>query len=184
MQGFCDHIEHAWLRRMLAERLDDPARRRLIRKWRRAGGLEPNGQVVHPATGTPPGGTASPILAHVDLHDALDRWVEKVGKPQCKGEAGLIRDADDRAPRRRGKEAVMVTSPQPGGTRDGGRPAGAGVQEQAPNHLQPQQSRATVVSVRETAGQSPAGEDQADERQCTAADVSNAEGRRQNQGES
>jgi group II intron reverse transcriptase/maturase len=91
IQGFFDTIEPEWWLRMLAERIADKALLRLIRKWLRAGVLETNGQVVHPATGTPPGGTASPILAHVYLHDALERWFEQVVKPRCKGEACLIR---------------------------------------------------------------------------------------------
>jgi retron-type reverse transcriptase len=65
--------------------------------------------VLHPATGTPQGGIVSPILANVYLHYAVDLWFEKVVKPSCRGEACLIRYADDGAPRRRGKEAVMVT---------------------------------------------------------------------------
>ncbi|HKA56875.1 MAG TPA: hypothetical protein VKJ47_24790 [Candidatus Binatia bacterium] len=64
-----------------------------------------------------------------------------------------VRYADDGAPRRRGKEAEMVTELQPCGTRDGGRPSGAGWQEQAPSHLQRQWSRAPVVSVQEKADQ-------------------------------
>jgi hypothetical protein len=31
----------------------------------------------------------------VYLHDALDRWFQKVVKPRCRGEACLLRDADD-----------------------------------------------------------------------------------------
>jgi len=41
------------------------------------------------------GSVLSPILANVYLHDALDRWFQKVVKPRCRGEAGLIRYADD-----------------------------------------------------------------------------------------
>jgi RNA-directed DNA polymerase len=65
MQGCFDNIQHDWLIRMLQERLEDGALRRLIRKWLRAGVLETDGQVIHPVTGTPPGGVMSPILANV-----------------------------------------------------------------------------------------------------------------------
>ena len=95
IQGFFDNIQHDWLIRRLAERLEDGALLRLIRKWLKAGVLETDGQVIHPATGTPQGGGISPILANVYLHYALDLWFQKVVKPGCRGEACLIRDADD-----------------------------------------------------------------------------------------
>jgi RNA-directed DNA polymerase len=41
------------------------------------------------------GGVASPILANVYLHYALDLWFHKGVKPRCGGEACLIRYADD-----------------------------------------------------------------------------------------
>jgi RNA-directed DNA polymerase len=50
---------------MLAERLEAGARPRLMRQWLKAGVLATDGQVMHPATGTPPGGVRSPILASV-----------------------------------------------------------------------------------------------------------------------
>jgi RNA-directed DNA polymerase len=95
IKGFFDNIQHAWLIRMLQERLEDGALLRLIRKWLKAGVLETDGQVIHPAMGTPQGGVISPILANVYLHYALDLWFQKVVKPRCRGEACLIRYADD-----------------------------------------------------------------------------------------
>jgi RNA-directed DNA polymerase len=95
IKGFFDNIQHDWLIRMLQERLEDGALLRLIRKWLKAGVLETDGQVMHPATGTPQGGVISPILADVYLHYALDLWFQKVVKPRCRGEACLIRYADD-----------------------------------------------------------------------------------------
>ena len=61
-------IEHDWMVRMLAERMDDGARLRLIRKWRKAGVLDPDGTVLHPVTGTPQGGVISPVVANVSWH--------------------------------------------------------------------------------------------------------------------
>ncbi len=81
--------------RMLAERIDDGALLRLIQKWLKAGVLDTDGQVLHPVTGTPQGGTASPILANVFLHYVLDLWFEKGVKQHGRGEACLIRYADD-----------------------------------------------------------------------------------------
>ena len=45
--------------------------------------------------GTPQGGLISPILANVYLHYVLDLWFEKAIKPRLKGEAYLVRYADD-----------------------------------------------------------------------------------------
>jgi RNA-directed DNA polymerase len=59
LKGGFDTIDQAWLRRMLEERMADRALRRLIPKWRKAGGLETDGQVIHPATGTPQGGVGA-----------------------------------------------------------------------------------------------------------------------------
>lgn len=92
---FFDTIDHDWMVRMWAERIDDGALLRLIQKWLKAGVLDTDGQVLHPVTGTPQGGTVSPILANVFLHDVLDLWFEKVVKQHCRGEACLIRYADD-----------------------------------------------------------------------------------------
>jgi RNA-directed DNA polymerase len=62
LKGFFDNIEHGWLMRMLAERIEDGAFLRLIRKWLKAGVLDTDGQVLHPATGTPQGGLSRPSL--------------------------------------------------------------------------------------------------------------------------
>ena len=95
IKGYFDNIDHQWLLKMLARRVDDQALLRLIAKWLKAGVLETDGQVVQPSTGTPQGGIISPILANVYLHYALDEWFQKVVKPHCRGEACLIRYADD-----------------------------------------------------------------------------------------
>lgn len=68
---------------------------RLIRKWLKAGVLNIDGTVIHPATGTPQGGVVSPVLANVYLHYVLDLWFHKVVRKRSKGEACLIRYADD-----------------------------------------------------------------------------------------
>ena len=95
IKGYFDNIDHAWLLKMLAERVDDKALLWLIEKWLKAGVLDTDGKVLHPATGTPQGGIISPILANVYLHFALDLWFHKVVIPHCGGEACLIRYADD-----------------------------------------------------------------------------------------
>jgi len=95
IKGFFDNIDHDWLLEMLSLRIDDKAFLGLIRQWLKAGILEIDGQIVHPITGSPQGGIVSPILANVYLHYGLDLWFERVVKPRCKGQALLIRYADD-----------------------------------------------------------------------------------------
>jgi len=95
IKGFFDNLSHEWLMRMLAERIDDQAILRLIKKWLKAGVLDTDGKVLRPEGGTPQGGIISPILANVYLHYVLDLWFEKVFQRSCKGKAFLIRYADD-----------------------------------------------------------------------------------------
>jgi RNA-directed DNA polymerase len=95
IEGFFDTIEHGWMGRRLEERREDGAFLRRIKKGLQAGVLDTEGQVLHPATGTPQGGRISPLLAKVSLHDALDLWVHKGVKPRCRGEACRIRYAED-----------------------------------------------------------------------------------------
>ena len=99
IKSFFDHVDHEWMVRMLQERVDDRVFVRLIKKWLRAGVLEEDGRVTHPAKGTPQGGVISPILANIYLHYVLDLWFQRVVKKHCVGEACLIRYADDCAPR-------------------------------------------------------------------------------------
>jgi hypothetical protein len=54
-----------------------------------------DGALISTKEGTPQGGPISPVLSNVYLHFTLDLWFEKKFKPQCKGEAYLVRFADD-----------------------------------------------------------------------------------------
>lgn len=95
IRGFFDNISHQWMLRMLAERIEDGAFLQLIGRWLKAGILEEDGKVVHPATGTPQGGIVSPVLANIYLHYALDLWFERRVKKECRGDVFMIRFADD-----------------------------------------------------------------------------------------
>src|SRR3990172_7226577 len=95
IQGFFDNLDQDILVEMLSRRIGDQTLLRLIRKWLKAGGLDTDGKVTHPLTGTPQGGIVSPILANVYLHYALDVWFHEVVKWHTTGEACLIRYADD-----------------------------------------------------------------------------------------
>jgi hypothetical protein len=67
---------------------------RLIGKWLHAGVLE-DGVHTTPEQGTPQGGVISPLLANIVLHYVLDEWFESEVRPRLKGQAFLIRYADD-----------------------------------------------------------------------------------------
>ena len=95
IKSYFDSIEHESLLGMLAQRVDDKAFLGLIRRWLKAGILETDGEIIHPEAGSPQGGSISPILANVYLHHVLDQWFDTVVKPHCKGQAMMIRYADD-----------------------------------------------------------------------------------------
>ncbi len=95
IKGFFDHLSHERLLELMSLRIDDRPFLNLIRKWLKAGILDTDGQILHPENGTPQGGSISPILSNIYLHYALDRWFESVVKPGCRGQAILIRYADD-----------------------------------------------------------------------------------------
>ena len=67
---------------------------RLIGKWLNAG-VEEAGSVSYPEAGTPQGGVISPLLSNIYLHEVLDKWVETEVKPRLKGQAFVVRFADD-----------------------------------------------------------------------------------------
>jgi group II intron reverse transcriptase/maturase len=95
IKGFFDNIDHQRLMELLSLRIADQSLLRLIKKWLKAGVLDTDGMVIHPASGTPQGGIVSPMLANVYLHYALDQWFQEVVKVHMRGEACLIRYADD-----------------------------------------------------------------------------------------
>lgn len=94
IRGFFNHISHEWLQRMLRLRIGDPVLLWLTRKWLKAGVLD-HGVILRTEEGTPQGGPISPILANIFLHYALDLWFTRRFAPGCRGEAHLVRFADD-----------------------------------------------------------------------------------------
>jgi hypothetical protein len=72
----------------------DGVLRRTIDKWLKAGVLD-GGQVHHPEQGTPQGGVISPLLANIYLHHVLDLWFVRDVLPVMRGQAHLVRYADD-----------------------------------------------------------------------------------------
>jgi RNA-directed DNA polymerase len=95
LKGFFDSREPDWRIRRLAERSEDRALLGLMRQGLEAGIWATTGAILHPVTGTPQGGVVSPVLSTVDLHYGLDLWCEKGLKPPGRGEACLLRDAEE-----------------------------------------------------------------------------------------
>lgn len=95
VKSYFEKIQHPWLLKMLALRIADTTLLGLIAKWLKAGILEEDGKIEHPVTGTPQGGSVSPVLANVYLHYVLDLWFERKVRPANRGQSYLIRYADD-----------------------------------------------------------------------------------------
>jgi len=94
IRKFFDNLDHTHLRELVQRRVRDGVLLRLIGKWLNAGVLE-GGVLSYPESGSPQGGVISPILSNVYLHYVLDVWFEEVVKPRLRGQAFLIRYADD-----------------------------------------------------------------------------------------
>jgi RNA-directed DNA polymerase len=94
IRKFFDSLDHAHLRTILTQRVQDGVIVRLIGKWLNAGVME--GLVLsHPEAGTPQGGVISPLLANIFLHEVLDEWFVREVSPRLAGRASLVRYADD-----------------------------------------------------------------------------------------
>jgi RNA-directed DNA polymerase len=94
IRKFFDTLDHKHLQGLIRQRVTDGVLLRLIGKWLNAGVLE-NGSLSYPDEGTPQGGVISPLLANVYLHEVLDKWFVRDVKPRLRGDAFLIRYADD-----------------------------------------------------------------------------------------
>lgn len=91
---FFDTLDHAHLREILSQRVRDGVLLRLIGKWLNAGVMEDRA-LSHPDAGTPQGGVISPLLANIYLHTVLDEWFARDVVPRLRGQAHLVRYADD-----------------------------------------------------------------------------------------
>jgi group II intron reverse transcriptase/maturase len=94
IRGFFDAIDHGWLVKFVEHRIADQRVVRLIQKWLNAGVLE-DGKRTRSETGTPQGGSASPLLANVYLHYAFDLWAHNWRRKQARGDVIIVRFADD-----------------------------------------------------------------------------------------
>src|SRR5438128_1187710 len=79
---------------MIEKRVIDGTILKLIGKWINVGVID-EGRLLVSETGTGQGQIISPLLANVYLHHVLDQWSETEVTPRLKGQAFLIRYADD-----------------------------------------------------------------------------------------
>jgi len=94
IRGFFDTIDHACLIAFIEHRIADTRVIRHLKKWLKAGVLD-HGTVQATETGTPQGGSISPLLANVYLHYALDNWAALWQRDGATGYVKIIRYADD-----------------------------------------------------------------------------------------
>ena len=94
IKEFYQHVDHEWMLKFVGHRITDPSILQLVARFLKSGYME-RGQIQETNEGTPQGGVISPVLANIYLHYALDLWFEKVVRKQCRGEAYMVRYADD-----------------------------------------------------------------------------------------
>ena len=96
LKDFFNRVHHQRLMARLAQRVEDKPLLELIGRMLKAKVVLPQGVVVRTDEGVPQGGPLSPLLSNIVL-DELDWMLDERGHR-------FVRYADDRAPRRRGKE--------------------------------------------------------------------------------
>ena len=72
IKGFFDNIDHALMMRALRKHTDTPWILLYVERWLKAPAQRTDGTLVPRDKGTPQGGVASPLLANIFLHHALD----------------------------------------------------------------------------------------------------------------
>jgi len=92
--SFFDSLDRNELKRMIEIRVADGSLLRLIGKCLHVGVLDGE-EYSEPDLGTAQGSVLSPLLGNIYLHYVLDLWFEREVKPRLKGEAYLVRYADD-----------------------------------------------------------------------------------------
>jgi RNA-directed DNA polymerase len=94
IETFFDSIDRSLLMEMLRERVNDGSFLRLVGKCLHVGILDGE-EFSSPDVGTVQGSVLSPMLGNIFLHHVLDRWFEREVRPRLRGQAHLIRYADD-----------------------------------------------------------------------------------------
>jgi RNA-directed DNA polymerase len=94
ISGFFDAIDRKWLVKFVEHRIADPRVIRHIQKWLNAGVME-DGKRIDTESGTPQGGSVSPLLANVYLHYVFDLWANQWRSRYARGDVVIVRFADD-----------------------------------------------------------------------------------------
>ena len=94
IKNYFGEIDHNWMMRFLEHRIADKNFLRLIGRFLKGGYIE-EAKEYKTLEGAPQGGLISPILSNIYLHYVLDIWFEKHVRERCKGEAYIVRYADD-----------------------------------------------------------------------------------------
>lgn len=94
IKGFFNNVNQTWLIKFLEHDIEDKNFMRYIVRFLKSGIMEEM-QYIKSDKGTPQGGLISPVLANVYLHYVLDLWFEHGIKKHFKGEAQIVRYADD-----------------------------------------------------------------------------------------
>lgn len=94
IKGYFNNLDHERILKLVEFRLADPNILWMIKKFLTAG-VQEEGK-WHPTTkGTEQGNLASPVIANIYMNYTLALWFEKIFKPTCRGECGLVIYADD-----------------------------------------------------------------------------------------
>jgi RNA-directed DNA polymerase len=94
MRRFSEAMAHAGLGQWVAPRLGAPRVVRHMGQGRKAGVRE-EGPGRPQAAGTPPGGSARPLLAKLSLHDVCALWAAPGRRRSARGDVISVRDGDD-----------------------------------------------------------------------------------------
>ena len=94
LANFFGTIDHKTIEGILREKIGDQTLMRYIIRMFKAGVLS-EGDLQISNEGVPQGSICSPVLANIFAHEAVDKWVKEMVKPNCKGKVELFRYADD-----------------------------------------------------------------------------------------
>lgn len=94
IRSFFDTIDHEELMAVIQRRIVDGRLLALIRKWFKVGVMD-EGRLTRAERGVPQGGSISPVLSNIFLHEVLDRFVAAWRREQARGEVYIVRYCDD-----------------------------------------------------------------------------------------
>ena len=94
IQGFFDHIDHAWAIKFIESRIKDPNILRLVKRMLKSGVLKEY-QWEATEEGSGQGSVCSPMIANIYMHYVLVWWFKECIQPKLKGYGGLVVYADD-----------------------------------------------------------------------------------------